>query len=79
MNDRAEDEFIELAKVQGDFEAQVLKGLLESEGVDVIVKAGLVQAIHPITVNGLGEMRLCVREGDLDRAREILNAFRERA
>lgn len=78
MDNAAGEEFVELAKVQGDFEAQVLRGLLESEGIDVIVKAGLVQTIHPITVDGLGEVRLCVRDRDLSRATELLEAYRER-
>jgi hypothetical protein len=78
MNENTSDEFVEIDKVQGDFEAQVIRGLLESEGIDTIVKAGLVQTIHPITVDGLGEVRVCVRERDLPRAREILEAYRTR-
>jgi hypothetical protein len=78
VNGSANDEFVELEKVQGDFEAQVLRSLLESEGIDVIVKAGLVHTVHPLTVDGLGEVRVCVRDGDVPRAREILDAFRER-
>ena len=76
MNGNADDEFVELEKVQGDFEAQVLKGLLESEGIDAIVKASLVHTVHPLTVDGLGVVRVCVRDRDVPRAREILDAFR---
>ncbi len=76
MDEDRNGEFIELANVQGDFEAQVLRALLESEGIDVIVKAGLVHSVHPLTVDGLGEVRLCVRDRDVERAREILEAFR---
>jgi hypothetical protein len=33
--DERDEKLVELAKVQGDFEAQVLKGMLESEGIEV--------------------------------------------
>jgi hypothetical protein len=78
MNSNSNDEFVELTQVQGDFEAQVLKGLLESEGIDTMIKAGLVQTVHPLTVDGLGVVRVCVRSRDIGRAQEMLNAFRER-
>lgn len=72
------EEFVELSKVQGDFEAQVLKGLLASEGIDCYVKATLVQTVHPLTVDGLGVVNVFVRRCDLERAREILSSFKRR-
>ncbi|MGD1047845.1 MAG: DUF2007 domain-containing protein [Candidatus Krumholzibacteriaceae bacterium] len=64
---------VELATVQGDFEAQVLKGMLESEGIEVAIRAGVSQNVLPLTVNGLGEMKLYVKEEDYPAAQAIMN------
>lgn len=65
-------ELVEIAKMQNDSEALVVRGLLESNGIEVVSKARLVQSVHAITVNGVGEVRLLVRAEDAERAREIL-------
>jgi len=76
--DNRSEKFIELAAVQGDFEAQVLKGMLESEGIEVAIRAGVSQNVLPLTVNGLGEMKLYVKETDYPAAQAIMNENRER-
>ena len=76
--DQREEKLIELAKVQGDFEAQVLKGMLESEGIDVAIRAGISQSILPFTVDGLGEMKLYVKESDFVAAKALIGEYRKR-
>jgi hypothetical protein len=71
------DKLVELATVQGDFEAQVLKGMLESEGIEVAIRAGVSQNVLPLTVNGLGEMKLYVKEADYPAALAIMDEGRE--
>jgi hypothetical protein len=66
----------ELTKVQGDFEAQVIKGMLESEGIEVEIRSGVSQQILPMTVNGLGQARLYVMESDLAAAKLLLEEYR---
>ncbi len=70
-NERNE-KLVELAKVQGDFEAQVIKGMLESEGIEVAVRTGVTPIILPFTVDGLGQVRLFVKESDLDAAKAVM-------
>ena len=67
------EKLIELVAVQGDFEAQVLKGMLESEGIEVAILPGVSQNVLPLTVNGLGEMKLYVKETDYPAAQAIMN------
>jgi hypothetical protein len=71
-----DEQLEELTKVQGDFEAQLIKGMLESEGIGVDVRTGVCQSILPMTVNGLGEMRLFVLAKDLPAAKLLLEAYR---
>ena len=70
-NERNE-KLVELAKVQGDFEAQVIKGMLESEGIEVAVRTGVTPIILPFTVDGLGQVRLFVKESDLEAAKAVM-------
>lgn len=63
---------VEIAVMQNDSEALVLKSVLESAGIEVMFHSNLVQSVHPITVNGIGKVRIFVRPEDEARAREIL-------
>ncbi|MFH1680749.1 MAG: DUF2007 domain-containing protein, partial [Candidatus Eisenbacteria bacterium] len=63
----------EVAKMQNDSEALVVRGLLEANGIEVVFRATLVQSVHPITINGVGEVRILVRPEDAEKARELLS------
>ena len=52
--------------------------MLESEGIEVAIRAGVSQNVLPLTVNGLGEMKLYVKEADYPEALAIMNENRER-
>lgn len=65
-------ELVEIAVMQNDAEAMVVKSVLESEGIEALYHSNLVQSVHPITVNGIGKVRVFVRIEDEERAREIL-------
>jgi hypothetical protein len=66
-------DLVEVATLQNDSEALVVKSLLESQGIPVITRSPLVQSVHPITVDGVGIVRILVRAEDAGRARDILN------
>jgi hypothetical protein len=66
------DELVALASFQGEYEAKIVQGILESGGIQTVVKGDLVQGVHPITVDGLGMMTIYVRRKDLAEAREVL-------
>jgi hypothetical protein len=73
-----DEKLVELAKVQGDFEAQVLQAMLESEGIRVTIGTGVTSSILPFTVNGLGQVRLFVKESELETARAVIRANEDR-
>jgi hypothetical protein len=72
-----DEKLVELAKVQGDFEAQVLRAMLESEGLEVAVGTGVTPSILPFTVDGLGQVKLYVKESDLEAARAVMRENEE--
>jgi hypothetical protein len=62
----------ELCRVWSPFEADVLKSFLEGHGVPCLVRGQIVPYVYPITVDGLGEFTVFVRDEDLETARELM-------
>jgi ribonuclease-3 len=57
-------------------EASIVRGLLEANGVPSVITSDVPHNIFPLTVNGLGEVRISVREEDADEARRIIDGHR---
>ena len=57
--------------------AEVIKGRLESEGIQALLKYESAASMLPLTVDGLGEVRVLVRREDEAKAREILSTKSE--
>jgi hypothetical protein len=68
-------DIVRVHSVQGQPEADLIKSLLESNGIESYTKGQAVQSVHPFTVDGLGEIRILVREEDAERARQIIQEF----
>lgn len=66
-------DLVQIAVLPNDSEALVVRSLLESSGIHVVMRSSLVQSVHPITVNGVGKVRVLVRPEDEEKAREILD------
>lgn len=72
MDENGKEELVALVSFQGEYEAKIVQGLLESGGIQTVVKGDLVQGVLPITVDGLGKMTIYVLRKDLEEAREVL-------
>ncbi len=57
----------------GMLEAQVVKGRLEAEGILAMLQYDSSAAVFPVTVDGIGEVRVLVPEHQVQRAREVLS------
>ena len=62
----------EVAKVWGPVEAEVIKSYLESQGIPCLLRGLVVQSVHPFSADGLGEIRIMVREEDASAAEKLL-------
>ncbi len=60
--------------VWGPVEAEVIKSLLESQGIACILKGLVVQSIHTFSVNGLGETKIFVVESDYKLAKKLIES-----
>jgi len=69
-------DLIVIFRTQSDVEASVVRGLLEAHGVPTIVASDIPHAIFPLAIDGLGEVRISVREEDADQARHIIESHR---
>ena len=63
---------VEARRCRDQAEALVVRGLLESEGIHVVLQTRLAQSVYPFSVGDQGEVLLLVAAADLPRARVVL-------
>ena len=65
-----------LTRVTSPIQAELLCGLLESEGVYAMAADSNLVRVNSMLTQALGGIRIMVRESELERARDIEQAFR---
>jgi ribonuclease-3 len=63
-------------RTQSASEASIVRGLLETHGMPAVVSSHLPQSIFPLTIDGLGEVRLSVHPDDAEEALRIIESHR---
>ena len=58
-------------------EASVVRGLLETHGIDAWVSSDLPHAIFPLSLDRLKEVQISVADADAGKARQLIHDFRE--
>mgnify|MGYP001102588150 CR=1 FL=1 len=66
-----DNKWVELLRTE-PMEGEIIRGKLESSGIQVQLKQEGFGKIAGITVNGLGEVKILIPEDKLDEAKEIL-------
>ncbi len=64
-------------KVWSEAKAQLISGLLLDFGIPANLVRQSPPSVYPVTVDGLGEVRIMVRPRDLERARAIIGDYFE--
>ena len=59
-------------KANGDVEAQLVKAFLAAKGIPCEFRGEALRMTHGFTLNGLGVVRICVREQDFEQATDLL-------
>lgn len=70
------ESWVELLVTLDEFEADMIRDLLESGGIAVKMMSAKVTP-YPVNVGRMGEVRLLVPEQDRDTALEALRQFRQ--
>jgi hypothetical protein len=65
-------DLVELFKVWGPAEAEVIKTMLESYGIPCLMRGQVVQSILPSSVDGMGEIKIFVPKKDLAKAKNLI-------
>ena len=68
-------DLVEVARVFGPFEADLIKNILESHGITSITRGRTAPFVYPFTVDGLAEFKVLVQEKDLEKATDLLAAM----
>ncbi len=63
-------------RTQSDIEASIVRGLLESHGIHSLTSSDVPHSVFPLSVDGLGEVRIAVRPADADEASRIIEVHR---
>jgi len=69
---RAAAELVEARRCRDQTEALVVRGLLESEGIQVVPRSRLAPSVYPFSVGLQAEVVLLVAAADLPRALAVL-------
>jgi ribonuclease III len=59
-------------RTHSDIEATIVRGLLEAHGIFVALSSDLTHSVFPLSIDGLGEVRVSVPAAQADEAREII-------
>jgi len=62
----------EVYRAAGEAEAQIIKGLLDSNGIDCLLKSNAAPSVHVFAIDGMGEVKVMVRESMAETARGLI-------
>jgi hypothetical protein len=68
------NEWVEVLFTYDEIEAEIVRDLLEAEGIQVVVQS-LKISPYPVSIGRMGEIRLMVREEELEKAGEVLSVM----
>ena len=68
-----EEKWVIVFKAQGEVEASIVKGKLESNRIPVILKQEAIGKICGLTLDGLGEVKVLVPESYKEEAKKIFD------
>jgi hypothetical protein len=66
------EKLVDVYRASGELEAQVIKGLLESNSIPCILRSDAAFSVHAFTVDGMGEVTVSVLESMAEEARKII-------
>jgi len=70
-----EEEWVLVDKVQGQLQGEILKGLLEAQGIRVwLIQEGAAHA-YAVAVGTLGLVEILVPTSEVEQAKQVLKAY----
>ena len=69
-------DLVVIFRTHSDIEASIVRSLLESQGIRSIASSDLPHSIFPLSVDGLGEVRISVHADEADEAQRVIESHR---
>ena len=69
-------DLVVIFRTHSDIEAQIVRGLLEAHGVMSVMSSDVPHSIFPLSLDGLGDVRIAVHPGDAEEAVRIIAGHR---
>jgi hypothetical protein len=69
------EQWVLVDKVQGQLQAELLRGLLEAQGIDVYLNQEGAAHAYAVSVGTLGMVEILVPTSEVAKARQILEAY----
>jgi len=63
---------VSVYKAQGSMEADLIRAMLTARGIESFTSGWAASSVHPFTMDGMGEIRIMVREDDSEEARRLI-------
>lgn len=70
------NDWVELLCTYDETEAQIVQDIVESEGIEVVCKS-LKISPYPVNIGRIGEVRLLVKAGDLQKSQDIIKIMQD--
>lgn len=69
-------DWVEFLVTGDDLESEIVRNILEAEGVKVVVDSLKVRP-YPVSIGRMGQIKLLVKKSDEKEARRIIKAMKE--
>jgi ribonuclease-3 len=69
-------ELVVIFRTHSDIEASIVRALLESHGITSLVSSDIPHSVFPLSIDGLGEVRLAVHRDHVEEAQRVIDAHR---
>jgi len=66
------EKLVEVYKAVGEAEAQIIRGILESNGIPCLLKSQAAPSVHVFTIDGMGEVKVMVGKSMAEEAKELI-------
>jgi hypothetical protein len=63
---------VSVYRAQGSMEADLIRSMLKASGVESFTAGWAASSVHPFTMDGMGEIKIMVREDDAEEARRLI-------
>ncbi len=60
-------------RATGEAQAQIIRGLLESNGIPCILQSNAAPSVHAFAIDGMGEVKVMVEASVAEKARKLID------